>query len=414
MPVHSKAFIAPPKAARLAVAAMFFYNGALLATWVSRIPALQSERGLSHGMLGLALLVIALGAVVAMPLAGWFSPRVGSRLVTQLTAVGMCVSLPFLVMAPNGPWFVVALFVFGAVHGALDVSMNTQAVAVEKRYGRPINSTFHALFSLGGLVGAAVGGLVAWAGIAPFAHFSVAALVLGGLIWTFAFPRLLDAGEPHERRAEKVVRAKFAWPKPALIALGALAFFVMMGEGAMADWSAVYLRQATGAGEGVAAAGYAAFSITMAIGRFSGDWLSTRFGAVTLVRISGTIATVGMALALFRPSPLAGLMGFACVGAGFATVVPMAFTAAGRTPGVSAGAALATASTIGYFGFLLGPPVIGFVAELVGLRGALGLILLTSALIVVLAPVVRQSASIRSSGKQLRETNPVGDCLTTP
>lgn len=411
---HPSAAIAPPKAARLAVAATFFFNGALLATWVSRIPALQSERGLSHGMLGLALLVIALGAVFAMPLAGWFSSRIGSRRVTQLTAVAMSISVPFLVLAPNGLLFVLALFCFGAVHGALDVSMNTQAVAVEKRYGRPINSTFHALFSVGGLVGAASGGLVASLGIAPLAHFSVAALVLGGATALFAFPRLLDAGEAHERSGEIEARAKFAWPKPALLALGALAFFVMMGEGAMADWSAVYLRQATGSSEGVAAAGYAAFSITMAIGRFSGDWLSMRFGAVTLVRLSGVVSTLGMALVLFKPSPITGLIGFACVGAGFATVVPMAFTAAGRTPGVSAGVALATASTIGYFGFLLGPPIIGFAAEIVGLRGALGLILFTSALIVALAPVVRQAATIRPSAKPLSLTDCAGECLTTP
>ncbi|MES2923049.1 MAG: MFS transporter [Verrucomicrobiota bacterium] len=407
-------FNLPPRAARLAVAATFFFNGALFATWVSRIPALKEERGLSHGMLGLALLMIALGAVVAMPLAGRFTARLGSRRVTQVTAALMSLALPLLVLAPNGPWFVLALFCFGAVHGALDVSMNTQAVAVEKRYGRPINSGFHALFSFGGLIGSAVGGLVASAGIAPLGHFIVAVVVLGGTTALFALPRLLDAGEAEAHGKLDEARPEFAWPKPALLALGALAFFVMMGEGAMADWSAVFLRQATGASEGLAAAGYAAFSITMAIGRFSGDWLSTRFGPVTLVRLSGSIATLGMALALFSPSPMTGLIGFACVGAGFATVVPMAFTAAGRTPGVSAGVALATASTIGYFGFLLGPPLIGFAAELIGLRGALALILVTSALIVALAPVVRQAASIRPSAKQLRETDGPEECLSTP
>jgi predicted MFS family arabinose efflux permease len=380
-----------PSAARLAVAATFFMNGALFATWVSRIPALKTAHGLSHGALGLALLAIALGAVVAMPLAGWCSSRVGSRRMTQLTAAGLVVSLPFLALAPPGPLFFIALVCFGAVHGALDVAMNTQAVAVEVRYGRPINASFHALFSVGGLAGSAVGGLVAASGVATLAHFTLAAVLLGGATMLLALPHLLEAGEAeaYELLGETETRPRLAWPKPSLLALGALAFCVMMGEGAMADWSGVFLRQVAGAGEGVAAAGYAAFSITMAIGRFSGDWLSARLGAVALVRLSGALAAGGMGLALLRPTAAAGLLGFACVGAGFATVVPLAFTAAGRTPGVTSSVALGTATTIGYFGLLLGPPLIGFAAELVGLRGALAVIMVTSALLVALARSVR-------------------------
>jgi predicted MFS family arabinose efflux permease len=378
--------------ARFAVALTFFVNGALFATWVSRIPALQAGRGLSHGVLGLALLAIALGAVVAMPLAGRAATRIGSRRLTQLTAVGMAACLPALMLVPNGPLFVLVLVGFGAIHGALDVAMNTQAVAVEERYRRPINSSFHALFSVGGLVGSGLGGVAAAFGIAPAIHFVLMAVVLGGLAAWLAFPKLLDTGAvaTDSRSANSpAAPARSAWREPALLVLGALAFCVMMGEGAMADWSAVFLREVAGATESVAAIGYAAFSITMAVGRFGGGWLSARIGPAALVRWSGLLAVVGIGLVVLHPAPVICLLGFAAAGAGFACVVPLAFTAAGRTPGVAAGVALATVSTIGYLGFLIGPPLIGFAAELLGLRGALGLILVASALIVALAPVLR-------------------------
>ncbi|MEA3207214.1 MAG: hypothetical protein QOE70_271 [Chthoniobacter sp.] len=387
----------PPTAARLAVSALFFMNGALFASWVSRIPAVQAERGMSHGTLGLALLAIALGALVAMPLAGWSSSRFGSRRITQIAAALYGVALPLLACVANPALFALVLFCFGAAHGALDVAMNAQAVAVEQRYRRPIMSSFHALFSVGGLVGAALGGLVAAAGVAPATHFFGAALLLAASTAIFAFPRLLEAGEAQAREllAGLEDRPKFAWPPRALLALGAVAFCVMMGEGAMADWSAVFLRQAAGATDAVAAAGYAAFSIAMALGRLSGDRLSTRFGPVMLVRAGGAIAAAGLGSALIFAQPALALLGFAAVGAGFATVVPQVFSAAGSTPGMASGPALATTTTIGYFGFLIGPPAIGFAAELIGLRGALGIVVAMTLLMIALAPTVRPAAGHR-------------------
>ncbi len=386
---------APPRAARLSVAALFFLNGALFATWVSRIPAVQSKLGLNHGMLGLALLCIALGALAAMPTAGWCVSRFGSHRVTQFTAALFCAALPLPVLAHGTMSFMVALFVFGAGHGSLDVAMNAQAVAIEERYGRPIMSSFHALFSLGGLVGAASGGFIAATGLAPLVHFSTTATLLGVSAVLFAFPRLLDATaselahlsitpDPSEKRSS------FAWPSRALLALGIIAFCSMAGEGAMADWSAIFLHRIAGASEAAAAAGYAAFSIAMAIGRFHGDWLTMRLGPVNIVRISGALAAGGLALALVLGKPMPALIGFAAVGAGFATVVPQVFSAAGRTPGVSAGLSLATVTTVGYLGFLLGPPIIGLVAELLNLRTALCIIVLTSAVLIALAPSVGQ------------------------
>jgi predicted MFS family arabinose efflux permease len=378
------------RTARLAVAALFFLNGALFASWVSRIPAVQAARGLSHGDLGLALLAIAFGAVVAMPLGGVLSARYGSERVAKITALLYCALTPMIILAPNTWTFVATLFLFGAFHGALDVAMNAQAVVVEKLYRQPIMSSFHALWSTGGLVGAASGGLIAAQGISPLAHLSFAALL--AMVGTIVIvPRLLQ-GEKHPGPAEKKT-GKFPLPSRGLLALGIVALCVMAGEGAMADWSAVYLRSQLQTSEGLAAAGYAAFSVAMAAGRFLGDGLSARFGPVTLVRFSGVTAAIGLSVALFFDEPKTALFGFGLVGVGFATIVPMVFTAAGRTSGISPGVALASVTSLGYLGFLAGPPVIGFVAEWIGLRGALGIIVLTSLTVAVLAPALGRRAA---------------------
>ncbi|MES2571609.1 MAG: MFS transporter [Verrucomicrobiota bacterium] len=376
--------------ARLSVATLFFINGVLFASWVSRIPAVQSERGLNHAQLGLGLLVMALGALAAMPTAGWFSSRFGSRRVTQVTALACCASLPLLAIQAGPAFFAFALFVFGVAHGLLDVTMNAQAVAVEETYERPIMSSFHALFSVGGLVGAAFGAGIATAGMAPSLHFTGIALLAMICVALIVFPRLMENGKAAKPLAGVQARPRFRWPPGRLLVLGTVAFCVMMGEGAMADWSAVFLRRFAGTSDGVAAAGYAAFSIAMALGRFSGDRLSARFGAVVLVRAGGAFAAAGLSLALAWPQPIAALIGFAAVGAGFATIVPLVFSAAGRMPGLSPESALATATTIGYSGFLIGPPLIGFAAQAIGLRGALGIVVAMSILMVVLAPSLRR------------------------
>ncbi|MES2706314.1 MAG: MFS transporter [Verrucomicrobiota bacterium] len=402
-----------PVAARRAVAALFFLNGALFATWVSRLPAMETARSLSHAQLGLALLVIAVGAVISMPLTGALSSRVGTAFICRATVVSYCLILPLLAVVPGIPLWCLMLLLFGMAHGALDVAMNAQAVAVEKRYPHPVMSVFHALFSTGGLAGAAAGGLLASLALRPEIHFTLVAAVMAVMALA-AFPHLISkdlseaatmAVDPStaeaavippgpstdaESAGKKSRRLPFRMPSRHLAALGIVGLCVMMGEGAMADWTAVYLRRIVGTSEGLAAAGYAAFSIAMAAGRFTGDFFAHRFGPVNLVRGSALLATGGIALALLAPHPAAALTGFALVGAGFATVVPMVFSAAGRTPGISPGVALASVTTIGYLGFLLGPPVIGFAAEVIGLRSALGLIALTSLLPVFLAGAVRR------------------------
>lgn len=371
-------------AARLAVLGVFFLNGLAVASWFVRIPAVQDDLKLSEGLLGLALLGAAVGAMVSMPLTGALSSRFGSRRVVGITALLLSFSLIPPALAPSLALLIPALVLFGAANGSLDVSMNSQAVVAEQRYGRPIMSSFHAAFSFGGLAGAATGGLVAAAGVGPLPHLSAVA-ALCAVAALIAYRPLLPASAD----AVGDGAPAFARPTRALLGLGVISFCVLLGEGAMADWSAVYLNDTLSTGPGFAAAGYAAFSLTMAFGRLFGDRLTERLGPAVLVRACGALAAVGLGLALAAGQPYLALLGFACAGAGFSIVFPAALSAAGRTEGMAAGPALAAVSTAGYTGFLIGPPVIGFAAELLGLGGALYIVVILSAAIVLLAGAVR-------------------------
>ncbi|MGF1473081.1 MAG: MFS transporter [Rubrobacteraceae bacterium] len=373
----------PPVAARIAVLGVFFLNGVVLATWVVRIPAIQQELGLGEGLLGVALLGAAVGAMVAMPLAGALAHRFGSRPVVGAAALLLSVALVLPALAPGLIFLLPALVVLGVGNGALDVSMNAQAVVVEKEYARPIMSSFHAAFSFGGLAGAAAGGLAAAAGVDPLGHFSVVAgmSVAGALI---AYRALLPAGADTGEAGAPA----FARPNRALLGLGVISFCVLLGEGAMADWSAVYLDSTLRTGPGFAAAGYAAFSLAMALGRLFGDRVIGRYGPVLIVRVCSVVAAAGLGVALAVGQQYVALVGFACAGIGFSIIFPAALSAAGRTKGMAAGPALAAVATAGYTGFLVGPAAIGFAAELVGLGGALYLVVILSATIVLLAGAV--------------------------
>lgn len=370
---------APPRAARRAVALLFFANGAALASWIPRIPAAQDQLGLSVGVLGIALLGAPIGAVIAMPLTGALIGRFGSRSVVRTAALCLCAALPLPMLAPNLPLFMLALAALGASNAAMDVSMNAHGVAVERGYGRPIMSSFHAMYSIGGLAGAGVAGLIAGADVGARPHLIGAAVVLAALILAAA-PALLTDAKNEERQGPA-----FAAPSRILLALGVIAFCSMLGEGAMADWSAVYLQSGLGAAAAFAAAGFAAFSFTMALGRIFGDRLTLRFGPATIVRAGGTLAALGLAVSLLVNAPLAAVIGFACVGAGLSCVVPNAFSAAGRAPGLAPGAGIAAVSTTGYFGFLVGPPVIGLISARITLRGGLGVVVLLCAVMALLA-----------------------------
>ena len=376
-----------PRAARVAVALVFAVNGMALANWFPRIPAVQRDLGLSEGALGIALLGPAIGALLAMLATGMLIARFGSRPVTRTAVLALCACLPLPALAPNLWLLTLALMAVGAGNGVLDVAMNAQAIAVERRYERPIMSTFHALFSAGGLAGAAIAGVVASRGVGPAPHLLVVAGLLG-VVALVASQWLLPAHV--DARAAGPAFVPLTRP---LVALGVLGFCVLLGEGAMADWTAVYLRNTLGAGAGLAAVGFAVFSATMAAGRFLGDWLTQRLGPVRLVRLGGAVAAIGLGVALLVGWPGAAVVGVACVGAGLSCVFPVVLSAAGRTSRIAPGQALAAVSTAGYTGFLVGPPVIGFAAEVIGLRGALGLVVLLSAAMIPLAGSVGRTGA---------------------
>lgn len=378
--VHPKSLTS----ARYAVLIVFFLNGLALGGWFARIPSVQERLGVSEGPLGIALLGAAVGALSAMPLTGWLVSRYGSRPVVEASALLLAFSLLPLSLVPNLPLLTLTLLLVGASNGTLDVSMNAHAVAVEKQYERPIMSSFHAAFSFGGLAGSGIGGLAASLGISVPLHFLIVASLISVAVIP-AYRRLLpasaDAGEPGG--------PAFAWPTRALLGLGLISFCVLLGEGAMSDWSAVYLDGTLETGAGLAAVGYAAFSLAMAIGRLAGDYLNQLLGPVTLVRCGGVLAAVGLGVSLILANPAAALVGFTCAGAGFSIVFPTALSATGRTPEMLPGPALAAVSSAGYTGFLIGPPTIGFLAELFGLGTALFTVVTLSGAIAVLARAVR-------------------------
>ena len=377
-------FSDPPVAARTAVLGVFSVNGFVLANWFVRIPSIQQKLSLSEGLLGLALLGVAVGALVCMPLTGALVSRFGSRRVVGATALLLSFSVVLPALAPSLFWLVPALAMIGAANGSLDVSMNSQAVAVERRYGRPIMSSFHAAFSFGGLAGAVLGGLVASAGFQPLMHFSAVAVLCSAASTVFYRQLLPDNADTAEDGAPA-----FARPTRTLLGLGVISFCVLLGEGAMGDWSAVYLENVLQTGPGFAAIGFAAFSLTMAFGRLFGDRVIERFGPARVVRLCAAIAAIGLGVSLAVGQQYVALVGFACAGVGFSIVFPAALSAAGRTEGVAAGPALAAVSTAGYTGFLVGPPAIGFAAELTGLGGALYIVVILSGVTVLMAGAVR-------------------------
>jgi len=350
---------------------MFLVHGLVVATWVSRIPALQTRLALNNGVLGLTLLGAACGSVVAIPFCGWLIARAGSRRVTAWSTFGFCFALLPLTLASNAAELACALFLLGAMGATMDVAMNVQGVEVEQALGAPTMSRFHAMFSIGAMAGAGLGGLAAARSIVPREHFAAAAVAYAAIAAVFA-PGMMKTGHAPEHAH----RLPFRKIPAGLLAVSAIAFCILLSEGAMADWTAVYLRQVLRTGAGTAAAGYAVFSAAMAIFRLLGDAITAHLGNVRTVRTGSLVAGAGVLCAIAAPSAFWAFPGLAAAGAGFSVIVPLAFGAGGRVTNVSPGAGVATVTGLGYIGFLFGPPTIGFIAHALTLRYGLGVVVL--------------------------------------
>jgi MFS family permease len=349
---------------RASITGVFFLNGACFSAWYARVPAIQEQLDLSTGELGVALFGAPAGLLVAQPLAGALAVRHGSRpLVAAAPLYLLAVVLPAL--AVDFATLFAAVLVVGAANGVLDIAMNAQGVAVERTLGKRLFSSLHAAFSFGALAGGGIAAAVAAAGVEPLPHLAVNAVVGAAVAAVLARGLVRDAGTPEAPR--------FARPSRRLAALGAIAFCALLAEGSVYDWSGVYLTTEAAAAPGVAPLGLAAFSLTMGVGRLAGDAVAERMGSATTVRAGALLGALGLGLALVRPVPAAIIAGFACMGIGLSVVFPLTLRAAG-IHGDGANSALAAVSTVGYVGFLAGPPMIGLLADASGLREALVLV----------------------------------------
>ncbi|MEM1077760.1 MAG: MFS transporter [Pseudomonadota bacterium] len=372
-----------------AVLALFLLNGALFGSWAARIPAFKERFALSPDALGVLLLCLAGGAILAFPAAGRIIDRQGPELLSKILAVAYCLALPALAAAPDPIWLAVTLLVFGACFGAMDVAMNAWGAEVETARGKPLLPQLHAVFSLGAGLGAAGGGLAVAAGLGPLGHFTLVALALGILTVPFALrapasprpPAAADVGAPAARGP--------VLPTGALLLVGLIAGGTGLSEAAVADWSAVYLRVVTEAPPSIAALGFAAFSTTMVIVRLSGGWIVERLGAVQATRLSGLCLALGTGIVVLATASLPTLGGFAVMGCGAALVMPLAFARAAADPRVAPGTAIAQVALIGYGGLLLGPPLIGFIAARSDYPTAFLLLLALGLLVALLAPALR-------------------------
>jgi MFS family permease len=387
---------AEPVMARFAIGMMFFINGAAIATWASRIPAIQEKLALSTGNLGIALLSMAIGALAAMSFAGALSARIGSRPVIVWTMILTCISLVFPAYAPNLLLLSLAVISLGLFAGSLDVAMNAHAVAVERAYRRSIMSSFHALFSIGGIAGACFGAVMASMKVSIEVHFPISAallLVTGLTCKNWLLPASADATGREVSGSLHLNTLKLLFNSQYLLALSIMMFCCFLVEGAMGDWSGVFLQQTLKTEPGFAALGYASFSVAMSVGRLLGDKLNEKFGSAVMVRGGSLFALAGLCLIIFPSNPLLALLGFASIGLGVSNIVPIAFTAAGNAPDMEPGPSIATVALVGYFGLLAGPPVIGFVAEFLTLRNALALLSILLIGMMFLARYVRTESS---------------------
>jgi predicted MFS family arabinose efflux permease len=360
---------------RLATFSVFLINGAMIGTWVAHIPWLQDHLGVSRATLGLCLLCMAAGALVSMPITGHVLNRRPSAWVARAATLVFCLMLPLPLLATSAPMLAAILFVFGASNGVMDVAMNAHGVAVERELRKPIMSSLHGGWSLGGFASAGIVVLAGKAGVDP----RVESLIVGVALWLLA---LWITGRLGNASTRSETAAGFALPSRAVILIGGLCFLAMMTEGGIADWSGIYLHHDAGASAAAAALAFTGFSLGMAVARLGGDLLNERLGAGRLLRAGMALVAIALGGVLLIGETVPAVIGFAFCGLGIANAVPLLFSAAGRLEPSSP--SLAAAFTLGYTGFIVGPPAIGLLSEQAGLPKTLLLLVLAAVTVAAL------------------------------
>lgn len=347
---------------RMAVSLFYFCQGLAFASWASRIPDIKTTLQLSDAQLGTLLFMLPLGQLITMPLSGRLVTIYGSNKVLQFAAPLYVVVLMGLGLVAQSWHLGFALLLFGVVGNMCNISVNTQGVLAENLYSKPIMSSFHGAWSIAGFTGALIALLIMNLSISPFVHFCIIAV----LVWISILLnyKYLVPGKSLEQAKRKI----FVKPEGALLKLGIIGFCCMATEGAMFDWSGVYFKEVVKAPNSLIVLGYATFMVMMATGRFIGDWAIRRLGRRTILQISGIFIFLGMGIAVIFPNLVAATFGFMLVGLGVACVIPTLYSVSGQNEKVPPGIALAMVSSVSYLGFLMGPPLIGYIAELANLR----------------------------------------------
>lgn len=352
---------------KTAISLYFFFAGLIFSSWASRIPDVKDVFALNEAELGAVLFMLPLGALLALPVAGWVVHRLGSKRASVGSLLLYTVLLFLISKAHSVLSISIVLFLFGIIGNFANIAMNTQGLSVQQLLKKPILSGLHAMWSLGAFLAAAITGWTMSVGYSMEMHFGMIALAAAGVTLFFSFSLIQDvAGELRQK--------VFALPNRGLLLMGVICFCVAMSEGAMADWSSLYYRQVVHELNKVSTVGYTAFALCMALGRFFGDRLLQALGYSSVLKLNGILVLIGMGLALAINSPVAVIIGFALVGLGVSSVIPIVYMLSAKSKSMAPSAAIAAVSSIGFLGFLFGPPIIGFIAQETGLRLALSIV----------------------------------------
>lgn len=381
MAQHLKFFFS--KKDSVLIGLVFMFNSLLFGNWVTRIPSIKDAIGLSEAELGLALLGAPVGALCIMPFAGWIIANLRLGKTVWSSALIHSLSLPLLALADSFWALALALVFFGFTNSIMDISMNAAAAATERTLKKNIMSTCHGMWSMGAMIGSGLGSILVGVGVSTLTHLGGVALLI--VLFLLFLRSGLMAYHEEKRSGDKV----FALPNKTLLLLAGMAFCIMVSEGGIADWSGVYMRDTLQANAYLTGIAYAGFSLLMAIGRLIGDAIIPRFGKKAVVSWGGFLAVAGLGSALLVGFPVFAIIGFSIAGFGYSCIVPVLFITAASEPGYSSGTGIASVTTIGYAGFLVGPPLIGFLAEAYSLSIGLTFIVFCSLIVSLLSLAIK-------------------------